>query len=438
MKMGRILVIDDKENILKVMRMILENEGHSVITASSGMEGLNMALRKKPDVIISDIKMPDMEGPEIFHILNSRGFTIPFIFITAYGSIKDAVTIIREGAIDYITKPVDYGYLKRVVARQIKHRQSMDGISNDRFLVGSSDVMNNLYKTIATVAESNSTVLIIGESGTGKELVARAIHAKSKRRNEQFVPVNCSAISTSLLESELFGHERGAFTGAIKQKKGLFEVAEGGTIFLDEVSEIAPEIQVKLLRVLQERAFTRVGGTELVNVDVRVIAATNRDLEELTSTGGFRRDLYYRLNVIPIKTPALREHLSDMEELVKHFVEKVCRREGFDPPDVDSSFIERLKLYEWPGNVRELENLIERLLILNKPRVLDISLMEGETSFNTGLVKGSGSERERIVSALRLSKGNKTETAKILGMPRRTLYHKIDRYGIKKEDYQNI
>ncbi len=436
--MAKILVIDDKENILRVMKMILEQEGYSVITASGGTSGLNLALKEKPDAVISDIRLPDMNGPEIFHILNSRGLIIPFIFITAYASIKDAVTIIKKGAVDYITKPVDYAYLKRVLARLIRHSQSRGKINDGRYLVGSSEVMNGLYRIIGTVAESNSTVLIVGESGTGKELVARAIHSRSKRRNKQFVPVNCSALSTSLLESELFGHERGAFTGAVRQKKGLFEVAEGGTIFLDEVSEIAPEIQVKLLRVLQERAFTRVGGTKLVNVDVRVIAATNRDLEELTESGNFRKDLYYRLNVIPVKTPPLREHLSDMGELVTHFVEKICKREDVGVPDITEEFIERLKLYKWPGNVRELENLIERLLILNRPKILTASLLDDETGFNLGLLRDRESERERIISALKLSKGNKTETAKILGMPRRTLYHKIEKYGIKKENYKSV
>ncbi len=436
--MAKILVIDDKQNILRVMKMILEQDGYSVITASDGTTGLNVILKDRPDAVISDIRLPDMDGPEIFHILNSRGLIVPFIFITAYASIKDAVTVIKKGAVDYITKPVDYAYLKRVLARLIKHRQNENSGIGDRYLVGSSEAMEALYKIIGTVAESNSTVLIIGESGTGKELVARAIHAKSKRRNKQFVPVNCSALSTSLLESELFGHERGAFTGAVRQKKGLFEIAEGGTLFLDEVSEIAPEIQVKLLRVLQERAFTRVGGTKLVNVDVRVIAATNRDLEKLTESGAFRKDLYYRLNVIPIRTPPLRERLSDMRELVAHFVEKICRREEIDVPSVTDEFVERLKLYKWPGNVRELENLIERLIILNRPRVLNTSLLENESGFNVRLLRGSESERERIIGALKLCKGNKTETAKILGMPRRTLYHKIEKYEIKKEDYQGI
>ncbi len=434
--MARIVVIDDKPNILKVMKMILEKEGYSVETAGAGMDGLNLVLKEKPDLVISDIRMPDIDGPEIFHILNSRGYGVPFIFITAYASVKDAVSIIKDGAVDYITKPIDYGYLKRIIARLINRKGVIEEGINNRYLVGSSRVMEELYSTIRMVSETRSTILITGESGTGKELVARAIHAKSKRREKPFVPVNCSALSTSLLESELFGYEKGAFTGAANRKKGLFEVADGGTIFLDEVSEIAPEIQVKLLRFLQEHSFTRVGGTELVYVDVRVIAATNRDLEPLVKERKFRHDLYYRLNVIPIKTPALREHLEDMMELVRHFTEKICRREGLDIPEVSVDFVEKLKLYRWPGNVRELENLIERILILERPEVLSPHLLLNESFMNEGILEEATSERERIINALRLSKGNKTETAKILGMPRRTLYHKIERYGIRKEEYR--
>ncbi|MCD6121538.1 MAG: sigma-54-dependent Fis family transcriptional regulator [Spirochaetales bacterium] len=433
--MAKILIIDDKENILRVLRMILEKENYKIITADRGTDGLNKALSIHPDIIISDIKIDDLEGPELFHILNARGLNIPFIFITAYGSIKDAVSYIKEGAVDYITKPIDYPYLKRTIARLLKSRENKSMFSSGRYLVGSSAVMKKLYQRIETVASTTATVLISGESGTGKELVARAIHARSSRKNKPFIPVNCSAISTSLLESELFGYEKGSFTGALKQKKGLFETADTGTIFLDEISEIDPSIQVKLLRVLQEQHFTRVGGTEFVSVNVRILAATNRNLSESIKNGSFREDLYYRLNVIPIHIPPLREHMEDIPELASYFTRRICQREQLPIPIIEEGFIKRLQSYQWPGNTRELENLVERILILNSPPVLEAKYLDSESFFNENDFRHNATERDRIIKTLRLCRGNKTETAKVLGIPRRTLYHKIHRYSIEKEDY---
>jgi len=434
--MTKILIIDDKENILRVLRMILEKENYEVITTDKGSDGLNKAFSIHPDIIISDIKIDGFEGPELFHILNARGLNIPFIFITAYGSIKDAVSYIKEGAVDYITKPIDYPYLKRTIARLLKSREKMSIFGSGRYLVGSSAIMKKLYQRINTVASTTATVLISGESGTGKELVAKAIHARSSRKNMPFIPVNCSTISTSLLESELFGYEKGSFTGALKQKKGLFETADMGTIFLDEISEIDPSIQVKLLRVLQEQHFTRVGGTDLVTVNVRILAATNKNLNESIKNGSFREDLYYRLNVIPIHILPLREHMEDIPELVSYFIQRICEREQLAVPEIEDGFIERLQIYQWPGNTRELENLVERILILNNPSVLEAKYLDSESFFNENDFRHKTSERDRIIKALRLCKGNKTETAKVLGIPRRTLYHKIHRYSIEKEDYQ--
>ncbi len=434
--MNIILIIDDKENILKVMKVILEKEGYSVLTAQGGREGLKKAVEEHPDLIISDIRMDDLSGTELFHLLKSRGFSIPFIFITAFASIEGAVSAIKEGAVDYLTKPVDYDYLKKTIARMLKI--PLSGLKGGKQLIGNSPVMERLFKRVNAVAKSNATILITGESGTGKELIAKAIHTASQRRERRFIPINCSALSEHLLESELFGYEKGAFTGADIRKQGFFETAHNGTLFLDEVSELPPSTQVKLLRVLQEHSFTRVGGTEFVEIDVRIIAASNKNLEDLVKSGTFRHDLFYRLNVIPILTPPLRDHLEDMEILVKAVVQRICLLEKIPVPKIAASFIHTLKTYSWPGNVRELENLMERLLILHHPVILEEQLLYEESNM-FGVHPGAGlSERERILNALRLCGGNKTESSKILAIPRRTLYHKIDKYAIRTEEYKSM
>jgi DNA-binding NtrC family response regulator len=436
--MAKLLVVDDKANIRKVLKIILEKEGHTVETASSARQGLSKALVQDLDVIISDIRMEDMDGNELFHLLRSRGRNIPFIFITAFATVRGAVSAIKEGAVEYLTKPLDYGLLKKTITALVEQKSQTTPSNKDAILVGTSPAMMALTERIRTVGGSSSTVLIIGESGSGKELVARQIHSLSARKDKPFVPVNCSALSMSLLESELFGYEQGAFTGAEKQKKGIFEFADGGSLFLDEVSEIDPAIQVKLLRVLQERCFTRVGGTRPVKVDVRLIAATNRRLEELIERGQFRRDLYYRLNVIPIRVPPLREHLQDLPELVGNFCSQICTREQLPRPSVSPGFIERLSSYPWPGNIRELENLIERILVLYRPERLEAHHIDIELATAGSSASKKMSERDRIVSALRLTQGNKTEAAKVLDLPRRTLYNKIERFGIQQEEYSPV
>jgi len=434
--MSKILLIDDKENILLVFKVILEKEGYDVETAVTGREGLKLAVKLKPDIIISDIQMNDLSGTEIFHLLKSRGFDIPFIFITAYASVEEAVSAIKDGAVDYLTKPVDHDQLKKIIARLIRKNQSVTKINKS--LVGSSLLMENLYRRIKSVATSNSTILISGESGTGKELISQAIHNQSSRRKGPFIPVNCSAFSMNLLESELFGYEKGAFTGADRQKKGFFETAHGGTLFLDEISELDPLIQVKLLRVLQERVFSRVGGTSFINLDFRLIAATNKKLETEVEKGDFRQDLFYRLNVIPIGAPSLRDHTDDILELVLSFTEKVCAIEQMSIPEITPDFINALKTHSWPGNVRELENLIERILIVHHPAKLKKEYLQEESTFFPPERTGEPSERERIIKALILCGGNKTEGSKILAMPRRTLYHKISKLEIRSEEYMSI
>ncbi len=434
--MSTILIIDDKENILKVLKVILEKEGYSVLTAQGGQRGLKLAVETQPDVIISDIRMDDLNGTELFHLLKSRGFSIPFIFITAFASIEGAVSAIKEGAVDYLTKPVDYNYLKKTIARMVN--VSRPDVDKRKKLIGRSPVMEKLFKRIQAVANSSATVLITGESGTGKELIAKAIHEGSGRRHNRFIPINCSALSENLLESELFGYEKGAFTGAYSQKKGFFETAHNGTLFLDEVSELPSSTQVKLLRVLQEHTFTRVGGTDFVDVDVRIIAATNKKLETQVKTGTFRHDLFYRLNVIPIETPPLRVHLEDLEILVRAVIRRICLCENIPVPVVTPAFIKILKTYSWPGNVRELENLLERLLVLHHPGALEEQLLFEESNLFGPLPGSSESERDKILNALRLCGGNKTESSKIMDMPRRTLYHKIDKYDIRQEEYKSM
>ena len=431
--MNQILLIDDKENILLVFKVILEKEGYRVWTANTGRKGLKLAVQIKPDIIISDIQMDDLSGTEIFHLLKSRGFNIPFIFITAYASVQEAVSAIKDGAVDYLTKPVDHNSLKKIIARLIL--KNPGNIRLNKNLIGSSRVMEELYTKIKNIASSNSIILITGESGSGKELISRAIHAQSSRSKGPFVPVNCSVFSLSLLESELFGYEKGAFTGAERQKKGFLEEAKGGTLFLDEISELDPIIQVKLLRVLQERVFTRVGGTSEVNLDARLIAATNKDLEKEVEKGTFRQDLFYRLNVIPVKAPALRDHPEDIGELVASFTEKICSREQMNIPEITPQFLNSLKTHNWPGNVRELENLVERILIIHRPKkMLESFLLEESKVFSRGTDRPP-TERERIVNALILCGGNKTEGSKILAMPRRTLYNKIAKLNIMSEEY---
>jgi DNA-binding NtrC family response regulator len=434
--MPLILLVDDKANILTVMGGILGREGYEVETARDGDEALAKALRRRPDLIISDVQMEGLGGVELFHALTARSMDVPFIFITAYASVPEAVSTIRAGAVDYLTKPVDYRVLKSTIRRALISAKGLQRseISEERFLVGSSPAMRSLYERIEAVASSGATVLIRGENGTGKELVARALHRKSRRRDGPFLPVNCAAFNANLLESELFGHEAGAFTGAQHRKIGFLEAAAGGTVLLDEVTEIPTDLQVKLLRVLQERAFTRVGGTALVRADFRLIAATNRDILEQVRKLEFRQDLYYRLNVVPIEVPPLRERFEDLPSLVSHFAQRVCVAEGLAVPKVPEEFIAALRSHDWPGNVRELENLIERIIVLYRPASLEPSLLKKEVP--AFFERDAGDERGRLVEALRICRGNKTEVSRLLEMPRRTLYNRLLRYGIREDEYR--
>lgn len=433
--MNSIVVVDDKENILKVLKVILTKQGYDVRIFNSARTALKQVILQRPDLIISDIKMADMSGRELFELLCSRGFQIPFIFMTAFGTIDDAVSLIKRGAVDYMTKPLDYQELNRKISRilQSSGRDVQRSLSSGKELIGSSEAMQQVYERIRNIADTSSTVLLEGESGTGKELAARAIHRSSSRKGRPFIAVNCSAYNENLLESELFGHEKGSFTNALRQRSGVFEEAEGGTLFIDEVSEISPAIQLKLLRVLQEKVFLRVGGNELLRADVRIIAATNRPLKGLVEEGVFRHDLYYRLHVIPFRLPPLRDHLEDLPELLEHFIQLICQREQLIVPSTSSSFTTILKQHSWPGNIRELENVIERILILHRPERLDAALLLQEPEFID--LREPDDERLTIISALQSSRGNKSEACRILGISRRNLYYKLERYHIQPFEY---
>lgn len=436
-KIKRILVIDDKHNILRVLKVILEKQGYMVETFTNAAAALDRIVVKQPDIIISDIRMEGMDGSELFFSVKSKGIHVPFMFITAYGTVEDAVSLMKEGAVDYLQKPLDYKQLKErinlLVSKNTAGKQRSH--SDNKVLIGSGKTMKAIFSRIETVADTNSTVLIQGESGTGKELVARAIHRWSKRRDKPFLAVNCSAFNENILESELFGHEKGAFTDAVRRKKGIFEDAEGGTLFLDEISELPPSTQVKLLRVLQEKVFSRVGGNEMLHTDVRLIAAANKRLQKLVEIGTFRRDLFYRLNVIPFNIPPLREHQEDIPELTNFFIRYICEREGIPIPDIEAEVINLLMQYEWPGNIRELENIIERITILHRPRVFSLQQLKNEPEF-ASLMNSQLDERAQLVEAIATFKGNKSKAAEFLGISRRSLYYKLEKFGIHSAEYK--
>lgn len=426
--MSTVLLVDDKESIRKVMSAVLAREGYAVRTAADGREALALALAAAPDLVISDVRMDGMTGIELFGELRSRGVAAPFLLITAYATVPEAVEAIRDGAIHYLSKPVDYPELLRTIRRVLANASDKAVVerSESRLLVGSGPAMRRLLSRIDAIADSDATVLVRGENGTGKELVARALHRKGRRRDGPFVAVHCASFNPNLLESELFGYEAGAFTGAARRKEGHLEAARGGTLFLDEVSEIGGELQVKLLRVLQEKAFARVGGTHLVKTDFRLIAASNRDLSALVGEGRFREDLYYRLDVVPVLVPPLRERPEDIEPLVRHFAGRVAETEGFEAPAPDAAFLSRLRGHSWPGNVRELENLIERLLVVYRPATLNVGLLDEEDPrrFPSGDEGDDG--KRKIYQALDACGGNKTKAARLLGISRRTLYYHLE------------
>jgi two-component system response regulator HydG len=448
-----ILVVDDDRAHRTMLKTLLSGWGYQIFEADDGETAI-AAVRNQPfDLVLMDIRMLKVSGLEALVEIKAFNPAIPVMIMTAYASLETAVEAVKKGAYDYLPKPLDFDELRLKMERAMEHRQlkeenaqlrdSLGSRFDRRNLIGSAPVMARLLDTIAQVAPSEATVLITGESGTGKEMIAGAIHFNSRRREGPFVKINCAAITETLLESELFGHEKGAFTGADRRKEGKFRQAEGGTIFLDEVSEMSLAMQVKLLRVLQEREITRVGGNEAVTVDVRVIAATNRDLSEAIAAGRFREDLFYRLNVVAITAPPLRERVEDIPILAQHFLTHFALKnskpvKGFSPQAMD-----RLVRYPWPGNVRELMNAIERGVVLSRSEYLEeteLSLVmttgpsEATGDDSPGSEKRPSSldevEKDAVIRTLEDAKGNKSEAARRLGVTRRTLHLKLKKYGL--------
>ncbi|MGC8493428.1 MAG: sigma-54-dependent transcriptional regulator [Syntrophobacteraceae bacterium] len=379
--MNTVLIVDDEKNYLLVLEALLSEEGYQVITAEGGRRGLECIEENDLDVVITDMKMPGMDGMEFMEHVKLRLPDIPVIMMTAFGSVEKAVEAMRKGAFDYILKPFKNEELKLTIAKAVDHynlvRQNrlmareLQGKYHFGNIVGKSARMQRIFELIEKVAPTRATVLITGDSGTGKELIARAIHYNSPRRELPFISVNCGALPETLLESELFGHEKGAFSGAVSQRKGRFELAHQGTLFLDEISEMSPPLQVKLLRILQEMEFERVGGSHTLKVDVRVVAASNRNLKDEAAHGRFRSDLYYRLNVVHVHLPSLRERKDDLPLLVNHFLAKYAEEAMRDSIGITSGAMERILDYHWPGNVRELENAIERAIILSNGQEIE-------------------------------------------------------------------
>ena len=454
----RILVVDDERSMRELLAIVLRREGYEVLLAESGRAAIATLEREPIDLLISDIKMPDLSGVEVLRAAKRIDQDILAIMITAFASTETAVEAMRLGACDYLSKPFDIDLLKMKVREKVENRQLRQenvllkrtlGLSHQfANIIGRSEAMLDVFKMIETVARTSSTILLTGESGTGKGLVAQAIHFHSLRRDKPMVSLNCGAMPEALLESELFGHMRGAFTSADTNKKGLLEVAEKGTIFLDEIGEMSAVMQVKLLRVLQERRFRRVGGLEEVQADIRVIAATNQDLTKAVAEGRFREDLYYRINVIPISLPPLRERREDIPLLADHFLAKYSEQMGKSITGIAHSALELLLLHDWPGNIRELENVIERAVALEAtPAVLPESLppaLRGGAAPRNGT--GSDAlpaggfdleahvkeiERDYIAQALKRAGGVQVKAAELLGMSFRSFRYYVKKYNLR-------
>jgi len=453
---GLILAIDDDPAVRQGLTEILEAEGHRITAAADAEEGLALLENQVFDLVLTDLSLPGLGGMDVLAYLVKEQPRCPCIIITGFGSIGNAVAAMRQGAYDYLPKPVDPTELRLVVARALEHsrlkqenvqlKKQLDRRYGFEHMVGVSEAMLRVFDLIRKVADTDSTVLLLGESGTGKELITRALHFNSSRRDGPLIPVNCAAIPEELLESELFGHERGAFTHALRTRIGRFEAADGGTIFLDEISEMSPGLQVKILRVLQDRAFERIGGVKTIRVDIRIIAATNRDLEELVRLNKFREDLFYRLNVIPIRVPPLRERLGDIPLLARHFLQEFSGKQNKSLKRLSPAALDLLGRYPWPGNVRELENLMERLVVLTEGDLIEAAdlpekiqggpLPGAETA--PDLPSGGlhltqavqAFERGLIIQALERSHWVKSRAAALLHLNRTTLLEKMKKQQI--------
>ena len=457
--MEKILVVDDEQSLREVLSIMLKRAGYAVTSAMDGEEAIELLNKEIFDLVITDLRMPKIDGMEVLKAVKSASPETVVLIITAFASADSAVEAMKQGAYDYLTKPFQVDEVQLIIRNALEKRRlttenmllkrEMASQSSFAQLVGQSEAMQKVFDVVRKVADSKSNVLICGESGTGKELVARAIHYNSARSVMPFVAVNCSAVPETLLESELFGHMKGSFTGAIANKAGLFEVADGGTIFLDEIGDTTPTIQVKLLRVIQEREFRRVGGNHDVKVDVRVVAATNKDLEKAVADGSFREDLYYRLDVIPIRLPPLRMRTGDIPLLATHFLERFAKESGKPKPVISQEAMHVLLSHEWRGNVRELENLIERVVAFATAELVTDAEVHGwlhrpatqsrhptmpmdltdEGLDLEGLINGI--EKDLLLKALERSKWVKKKAARMLRLNTRSFRYRLEKYAIK-------
>ncbi len=454
MKDYSILIVDDEDAQRSILKGYLEKKGYKIYSASSGTEGIKTVQNNLIDIVLSDFKMPDKTGLEVLEDVKKINPETSFVILTAYGTIEDAVKAMRLGAFDYISKPVDLDELDLMIERIIEHNNLKSEIQilknqlKEKFKIDSfishSAKMEEVLSVAARAADSKATILITGESGTGKEVLAKSIHYVSPRKEKPFIAVNIPALPETLLESELFGHEKGAFTGADKAKKGRFELADGGTIFLDEIGDIPINLQVKLLRVLQEHQIERVGSSENINIDVRIMAATHQNLEEKIKDGSFREDLYYRLNIVSLHIPPLRERREDILPLIDYFIEKYAKENNRNKLTLSKEAVDSLIKYNFPGNVRELENIIERAVVLCRSEAITLNDLpnvvkgfKGEKEIpqiETGSLIDQVEELEKklIFDALSSANGNQSQAGRILGLTERNLRYKMQKYGIKK------
>jgi two-component system nitrogen regulation response regulator NtrX len=454
----RVLVIDDEPAIRDSLRMILEYERYEVIGASNGPEGLVMARSQRPDLVVLDVKMPGMDGLEVLRKLRTFDSTLPIVVVSGHGTTATAVEAIRTGALDFLEKPLSRERVIVTIGNALKqlelgreNRELKLGMESQYEIVGESPIVHQMLDSVRRAAPTSATVLLLGESGVGKELVARAIHRNSSHSGQRFVQVNCAAIPEELIESELFGHEKGSFTGAGEKQTGKFEQADGGTIFLDEVGDMSQKTQAKVLRVLQEHEVERLGSARTIKVDVRVIAATNKNLEEAIGRGEFREDLYFRLNVIPIIVPPLRDRSEDVPLLVRHFAKQLSAEHNLRPKRFDPRAMEALQRHRWRGNIRELRNTVERVLVMSPGDVVGVEDLPRDAghhaatgSRDTGQPRAAeglatlrafkdAAERDFLVRKLRENGWNISKTAEVIDTPRSNLYKKLEQYQIKQD-----
>lgn len=458
MKDYTILIVDDEESQREILGGYLRKKGYKVISAGSGSDGISIVKNNSIDIILSDYKMPDKTGMEVLQEVKQINPEIAFVILTAYGTVENAVNAMRLGAFDYISKPVNLEELDILIAKIIENKNLKSEVKllrsqlQDKYkissIVSKSPKMQNILSIASRAADSKATILINGESGTGKEVLAKSIHFASLRKEFPFIAVNIPALPETLLESELFGHEKGAFTGADKVKKGRFELADKGTIFLDEIGDVPLGVQVKLLRVLQEQKIERLGATEIINIDVRIIAATHQELENKIKSGDFREDLYYRLNIVTITIPPLRERREDITALIENFVLKYSKENNKDNIEISREALDFLLKYNYPGNVRELENIIERAVVLCRDKIITLADLpnnireskneENSSSDNLSLTEQVELlEKKLIYDALSKTNGNQTLAAKMLGLTERNIRYKIEKYGMKKKVLTN-